>query len=139
MTILLVEHYPPLAKALVRGLAEEGIAAQVARDDMEADVRARAIPYAALVVDWKVPRRGGAALVRSWRQVGITAPVLLLVPSGSDADRLAGLAAGADETLPLPFSFEHFLARLRAWIEPPEAWPGAGARPLSAGKSAAAR
>ena len=36
MSILLVEHYAPLARALVRGLAEEGIAVQVARDDVEA-------------------------------------------------------------------------------------------------------
>jgi two-component system OmpR family response regulator len=116
MTILLVEPYPPLSRALVRGLAEEGITAHVARDDVEADLRARSMPYAALLVDWNVPRKGGAALVRGWRQSGLAAPIFLFVPSAGDADRLLGVAAGADEVLPLPFSFGDLLARLRSWL-----------------------
>ena len=120
MTILLVEHYAPLARALVRGLAEEGIAVQVARDDVEADVRARAVPYAALVVDWNVPRKGGVALVQNWRRNGLAAPILMFVPSSGDADRLLGVAAGANEVLPLPFSFADLLARLRSWLSTPK-------------------
>src|SRR5438105_3843018 len=70
MQILLLEHHLPLARAVMRGLEEEGIAAHLARDDAEGDARVRSIAYAALLVDWRVPRRGGAALVRSWRQEG---------------------------------------------------------------------
>jgi two-component system OmpR family response regulator len=120
MTILLVEPYSPLARALVRGLEEEGITAHVARDDVEADVRARTMPYAALLVNWNVPRKGGAALVRGWRQGGLAAPIFLFVPSPGDADRLLGFAAGADEVLALPFSFADLLARLRSWLSSPK-------------------
>src|SRR5205823_6311360 len=106
MAILLVERYAPLARALMRGLQEEGFTPHWTRDDLEAGGRLRATPYAAAVVGWNAPRHGGAALVRSWRHAGLTVPVLLLMPSASDADRRAGLAAGADEILPLPFAFE---------------------------------
>ena len=120
MPVLLVEPYAPLARALVRGLADEGIAVQVACDDVEADVHARATPFAAVLVNWNVPRKGGAALIRGWRQSGLSAPVLMFVPSAGDGDRLHGLAAGADEVLPLPFAFGDLLARLRSWLPAPK-------------------
>jgi two-component system response regulator BasR len=118
LPILLLEPYRLLAKPLVRGLAEEGIVAHVARSDAEADARMRATSYAAVVVDWNVHRQGSAALVRRWRQDGVTVPVLMLVPSGSDAELLAARAAGADSALPLLFSFADLLTHLRAWIGP---------------------
>jgi two-component system, OmpR family, response regulator len=115
MAVLLVERYAPLARAIVRGLEEEGIVTHWVRDDVEADVRVRAAPYAAAAVGWNVPRQGGAALVRGWRLAGLNVPVVLFVPSAGDAERRAGLAAGADATLPLPFSFEELLSHLSTW------------------------
>jgi DNA-binding response OmpR family regulator len=129
MPILLVEHYLPLARALRRGLEEEGIVTHLARDDVEADAQARAVPYAAVLVDWNLPGKGGAALVRGWRRDGMTAPVLMFLPSANDADLLHGLDAGADDFLPLPFSFADLLARLRAWMGAPGAPQPAGETP----------
>ncbi len=137
--ILLVEHHGPLARALLRAFEEEGIVAHRAGDDVEGDALARSIPYAAVVIDWKVPRAGAAALVRGWRRDGLTVPVLLLLPAGTVATLLEGLDAGADDFLPLPFSLDELLARLRAWIDRPTApvvgrgrTAGQSARPLSA-------
>jgi DNA-binding response OmpR family regulator len=121
MQVLLVEHHLYLAKALIRGLEEEGIDAHLARDDSEGDARAHAIAYAALIVDWRVPRQGGASLVRTWRQDGVHAPVIMLMPSVSVPDLVDGCNAGADDFLPLPFSFADLLARLRALR--PGCWP----------------
>jgi DNA-binding response OmpR family regulator len=123
--ILLVEHYSLLAKPLMRGLEEEGIVTHLARSDAEGDARVRATPYAAVVVDWHIPRQGGAALVRSWRRAGLTVPVLALLSSADEADCLLGLAAGADAVLPMPFTFADLLARVRTWTAPPGAWPTA--------------
>jgi DNA-binding response OmpR family regulator len=114
MQILIVEHHLPLARAIMRGLEEEGIAAHLARDDAEADARIRSIAYAALLVDWRVPRRGGAPLVRSWRQEGVHTPVMMLMPSESVPDLVEGFDAGADDFLALPFSFADLLCKLRA-------------------------
>jgi DNA-binding response OmpR family regulator len=121
--ILLVEHYPLLAKPLVRGLEEEGIVAHLARDDGEAEVRVRAMPYAAVVLDWNIPRRGGAALVRGWRRAGLVVPVLAFLPAPDEANLRQALAAGADTVFGLPFSFADLLTRLRAWVTPADAWP----------------
>jgi two-component system, OmpR family, response regulator len=114
--ILLVEHFLPLAKPLLRGLEEEGIVAHLARDDAEARLRVQETLYAALVVDWNVPRQGGAALVRDWRQNGLTTPVLLLMPTASETDVREAVAVGADDLLPLPFAFSRLLERLQAQI-----------------------
>jgi two-component system OmpR family response regulator len=114
MHVLLVEHHLPLAKAVMRGLEEEGIDAHLARNDAEGEARSRSIAYAALLVDWRIPQRGGAALVRSWRQDGVQTPVLMLMPSGSVPDLVEGFDAGADDFLAMPFSFADLLGRLRA-------------------------
>jgi DNA-binding response OmpR family regulator len=114
--ILLVEHYLPLARPLVRGLEEEGIVTHLARDDAEAATLARTTLYAALVVDWNIPRHGGAALVRAWRRDGLAVPVLLLMSVASEANLRQGRAAGADAFLPLPFPFADLVGRLRGWI-----------------------
>jgi two-component system OmpR family response regulator len=121
MQILLVEHHLQLARALMRGLEEEGIDAHLARDDAEGEARARSIAYAALLVDWRIPQRGGAALVRRWRQDGVHAPILMLMPTQSVPDLVQGFDAGADDFLPLPFSFADLLARLRS-LRPAD-WP----------------
>jgi two-component system OmpR family response regulator len=121
MHVLLVEHHLPLAKAIMRGLEEEGIDAHLARNDAEGEARARSIAYAALLVDWRVPHRGGAALVRAWRQDGVRTPTIMLMPSGSVPDLVEGFDAGADDFLAMPFSFADLLARLRALQ--PAAWP----------------
>jgi DNA-binding response OmpR family regulator len=128
MCVLLVEHYLPLARALQRGLEEEGIPTDLAQDDKEGEARLRSGCYRAVVVNWRIPQRGGAALVRRWRRDGLAAPVLLLVPSANGAAQ--GADAGADAYLPLPFAFADLLARLRAWIsgEPAD-------RPLPNGSS----
>jgi DNA-binding response OmpR family regulator len=116
--VLLVEPYLPLAKPLLRGLAEEGIVAHLARDDAEADALARATRYAVAVVAWNVPRNGGAALVRGWRRAGLAVPVFMFLPSDRDDFRLEGTEAGVDEFLLLPFSIADLAARLRPWARP---------------------
>ena len=117
-SVLLVEHHLPLANAVMRGLRDEGIDVHLARDEVDGEALARANPYALLVVDWHCPRHGGAALVRRWRQAGVTAPVLMLLPFANGADIVEASAAGADDFLPLPFSFADLLMRVRSWIKP---------------------
>src|SRR5262249_25192396 len=83
--VLLVEAYSPLAKPLMLALAEEGFVVRLARDDEQANALAHATRYAAFLVDWNVPRKGGLALVRRWREEGLAVPVLLLDSSASNA------------------------------------------------------
>jgi two-component system response regulator QseB len=119
LPVLLVVAYPPLARALVQGLEEEGIVTHLATTDLEADARLRTTRYAAVVVAWNIPREGGPALVRGWRNEGLAVPVLMLIPSTNGSTLFRAVEAGVDDFLPLPFPFVDLLARLRAQIDAP--------------------
>jgi DNA-binding response OmpR family regulator len=66
MRVLLVEDHRPMADALQRGLEEEGLAVDLAGDGEEADHKARATPYDAIVLDLMLPKKDGLTLLRGW-------------------------------------------------------------------------
>ncbi len=53
--------------------------------------------------------------MRGWRRDGMDAPVLMFMPSASAAEIVQAVDAGVDKLLPLPFTLEELLTRLRAW------------------------
>lgn len=69
-----------------------------------------------VVLDWMLPGQSGVALSRRWRAEDRTRelPVIMLTARGQEADKVAGLDAGADDYLTKPFSPKELLARIRA-------------------------
>ena len=114
--VLLVEDNKHLARALRQGLEEEGFAVDAAEDGDEADHKARATNYDAIVLDLMLPKRDGLTLLRGWRASGIQTHVLVLTARGTLEDKVKGLDTGADDYLTKPFELEELLARLRALI-----------------------
>jgi len=114
MRALIVEDDPKMAALLRRGLAEEGYAADVARDGDDAAWMMEATPYDVVVLDVMLPGPDGFEVCRRLRSVGVWTPVLMLTARDAVEDRVAGLDAGADDYLIKPFSFAELLARLRA-------------------------
>ena len=114
MWILLVEDEKRLRESLCRGLEEEGHTVDGAADGEEGLAMAVANGYDVLIVDWRLPRRDGRALIEAVREAGRACPILMLTALGDTGHRVAGLDAGADDYLAKPFSFEELLARLRA-------------------------
>src|SRR5256712_4199585 len=116
MRILLVEDELKMARAVRRGLEEEGYAVDAVSDGEDALHRALHQDYDAIVLDVMLPGRDGFAVCRELRTKGRWAPVVMLTARDGVEDRIRGLDAGADDYLVKPFSFGELLARLRALV-----------------------
>jgi two-component system OmpR family response regulator len=116
MRVLVVEDEIKMAGLLRRGLAEEGLAVDVAGSGEDALVRAGATDYDAIVLDVMLPGISGFETCRRLREKGTWSPVLMLTARDSVEDRIAGLDGGADDYLTKPFSLGELSARLRALV-----------------------
>jgi two-component system OmpR family response regulator len=114
MRVLVVEDEIKMAGLLRRGLAEDGMAVDVAGSGEDALVRATATQYDAIVLDVMLPGISGFETCIRLRERGTWAPVLMLTARDSVEDRIAGLDGGADDYLTKPFSLGELSARLRA-------------------------
>ena len=116
MRILVIEDDRKIASFIERGLREDGYAVDVAGDGDTGLVNAQVYDYDAIVLDVMLPGRTGYEVVRALRSSGRDTPVLMLTARDAKEDVVRGLEAGADDYLTKPFSFEEFLARVRALL-----------------------
>jgi two-component system OmpR family response regulator len=114
MRVLVVEDEIKMAALLRRGLAEEGLAVDVAPSGEAALVRAQATDYDAIVLDVMLPGIDGFETCRRLREADTWSPVVMLTARDAVEDRVAGLDHGADDYLTKPFSLAELSARLRA-------------------------
>src|SRR5262244_3006265 len=117
MRILVVEDDRKVASFIRKGLEEEGHAVEVAGDGAEALERvADGSAWDLVVLDVMLPKHDGFSVLKTLREDGLTAPVLMLTARDAVGDRVTGLDLGADDYLTKPFAFEEFLARVRALL-----------------------
>jgi DNA-binding response OmpR family regulator len=115
--ILVVEDERKVANFVSQGLQEEGHTVEVAKDGASAlDLLRHSPPYDLIVLDVMLPRLDGFGVLRAARAARVTSPVLMLTARDAVVDKVAGLDAGADDYLTKPFSFDEFLARVRALL-----------------------
>ena len=126
MRILLVEDELKMARALRRGLEQEGYVIDAAVDGHDALRKGLLEEYDAVVLDVMLPGRDGFSVCRELRARGRWVPVLMLTARDGVEDRIRGLDAGADDYLVKPFSFGELLARIRALVR-----RGASERPAT--------
>jgi two-component system, OmpR family, response regulator len=117
--LLVAEDDPGLRAVLVRGLERAGYVVDVTARGDDALELLLLNPYAAAVVDWRMPGMDGIDVVARARKQGVVTPVLMLTARDTPADRVAGLDAGSDDYLIKPFDFGELLARLRALLRRP--------------------
>ncbi|MBT2213532.1 MULTISPECIES: response regulator transcription factor [Actinomadura] len=67
-----------------------------------------------ILLDVMLPDLDGLAVTGGLRAVGVDTPILFLTALGDVQDRIAGLAAGADDYVTKPFSLEEVLLRVQA-------------------------
>ena len=114
MRVLIVEDEVRMASLIVRGLVNEGFAADVAANGEDAVWMVQSRDYDAVVLDVTLPGASGFETCRRMRSSGIWSPVLMLTARDAVEDRVEGLDSGADDYLVKPFAFAELLARLRA-------------------------
>lgn len=123
MRVLVIEDEPQIADFLLRGLREEGFVVEHAADGQHA-WSALQSAWDVVLLDWWLPGGDGLELLRRFRKLGRTAPVLFLTARDAVSDRVTGLDSGADDYLCKPFAFEELLARIRRMTRPPGQQPG---------------
>ena len=116
MRILVVEDETGLANSLVAGLKEECYAVDRAGNGEEAEFLAETNDYDLIVLDLMIPKIDGFQVCRDIRERKVVTPILMLTALDSVPDKVKGLDCGADDYLTKPFSFEEFLARVRALL-----------------------
>ena len=116
MKLLLVEDDARTARAIARGLHEEGYVVDVAASGEDGEQLVHTGEYRVLIVDWYLPEKDGLAMCRELRQRGLMIPILMLTARDALADRVAALDTGVDDYLVKPFAFAELLARLRALL-----------------------
>ena len=116
MRILVVEDDAPLASILIRTLREESYAVDHAADGQEAEWLAFENPYDLILLDLMLPRKNGMEVLKTLRDGGVTAPVLILTARDTKEDVVKGLDKGADDYLTKPFNLEELLARVRVLL-----------------------
>ncbi len=117
--ILVVEDDPTNADFLTRGLREEGFTVEHAADGDSGWHYLSRGGWDVVVLDWWLPGQDGLTLLKRFREIGDTTPVLFLTARDAISDRVRGLDGGADDYLCKPFSFEELLARIRALARRP--------------------
>src|ERR1700691_3280109 len=113
MRLLLVEDEVDIRQFLRRSLEEAGYQVDEAGDGKSAEQLAVDGSHDILVVDLGLPDQDGICLILRLRQLGVTAPVLILSARRSVDDRVRGLEQGGDDYLTKPFALAEVLARLR--------------------------
>lgn len=114
--VLVVEDEPAIAELIAVNLRHNGFRPTLAMDSDSAQREIDAMLPDLVLLDWMLPGESGLSLARRWRADPRTkaVPIIMLTARGDEADRVAGLDAGADDYMSKPFSTKEMLARIRA-------------------------
>ena len=116
MRILLVEDEKGVANFIKKGLEEEYYTIDHSTEAEGGLLFLDTTTYDLIILDVMMPGMNGFELCKKIRQRGVHSPILMLTARDSVKDKVHGLDSGADDYLTKPFSFEEFLARVRALL-----------------------
>jgi len=111
--LLLVDDDVELCALMREFFAGEGVEVETAHDGRRGLARALAGGHDLVLLDVMMPEVDGFEVLRQVRRQS-RVPVIMLTARTAEADRVAGLDAGADDYLPKPFGPRELLARVRA-------------------------
>src|SRR5438132_7388709 len=113
--ILVVDDDPKILQLVRMYLEREGFPVVTAADGVAAVAALRERAPRLMVLDVMLPTLDGFAVLRAAR-ADSDFPVLMLSGRGSTGDRVSGIASGADDYLPKPFSPAELVVRVKALL-----------------------
>lgn len=117
MHFLLIEDNLDLSANLGEFLESRGNTVDYARDGTQGLQLAGSEGYDAVILDLGLPGLDGLTLCRRLRDTARRdIPIVMLTARDTEADKLSGFDAGADDYITKPFSLLELLARLKALV-----------------------
>lgn len=117
MHVLLIEDSLDLSANVGEFLESRGHIVDYARDGIKGLQLASSDGYDAVILDLSLPGLDGITLCQRLRETARKdVPLLMLTARDTEADKLRGFEAGADDYLTKPFSLLELLARLKAIV-----------------------
>jgi DNA-binding response OmpR family regulator len=117
MQVLLIEDNFDLSANVGEFLESKGHTVDYARDGAKGLQLAGSDSYDAVILDLELPGLDGITLCQRLRATARRdVPLLMLTARDTEADKLRGFEAGADDYLTKPFSLLELLARLNAVV-----------------------
>jgi DNA-binding response OmpR family regulator len=115
--VLLVDDDEMLRSSLAEQLAADGNYEPVVAGTLaEGQKKGLEGLYEFMVLDVGLPDGDGRRLCRTFRDAGVTCPIIILTAADSDTDTIAGLKAGANDYITKPFRFAVLMARVDAHL-----------------------
>ena len=121
MRILVIEDDPTVGQYVKRGLEEQRWSVDLVADGEEGERRASSEAYDLVILDMRLPGKGGLEVLHALRARGFERPVLVLTAQDAVDAKVTTLRAGADDYVTKPFAFEELLARVEALARRPRA------------------
>jgi two-component system response regulator CpxR len=112
-SILVVDDDADLCSLMVEFLGRNGFLVKTAHDGRSGLRSALEGNIDLVILDVMMPVLDGFSVLRQVRKSSAV-PIIMLTARTEQADRIAGLDAGADDYLPKPFGPEELLSRIRA-------------------------
>ncbi|MEZ4437820.1 MAG: response regulator transcription factor [Polyangiaceae bacterium] len=112
--ILIVEDEPQIVLGLSDALTFEGFEVMAADTGKGGVSMARTFKPDAVILDLMLPDTNGFQVCEQLRALDRFLPIIMLTARSSEADKIRGLDAGADDYVTKPFSIGELIARMRA-------------------------
>lgn len=114
-SILVVEDEEAIRTLLTYNLESEGYRVRAVAEGEDVAAMVREERPDLIILDWMLPGMSGIDVCRSLRAREETrsTPIIMLTARSEEAERVRGLATGADDYLVKPFSVLELLARIK--------------------------
>ncbi|GAK03747.1 two-component response regulator [Geomicrobium sp. JCM 19037] len=116
MNILVIEDEKRLARLLTLELMHEGYEAEAIYDGESGLDMAINGKWDLILLDVMLPGLSGLEVLRRYRRLNSTTPIIMLTARNEVPDRVSGLDLGANDYLSKPFETEELLARIRVQL-----------------------